>query len=469
VLLQRQPNEAYRNSLGRLVMVTLLLVVGAYVFRLFRPSSGMYRDGAEWRSGAIWYRFRRARFYIASGVIVALLIFTLAGYYYSTYQIGARLLETAALVIAFVLCYSLATRWLLVRRRRIHIERLAIRREEIKQQPEVEQALGQEVKVELKPETELDIADISRQSRQLFLIALGSIGLWIAWRLWRDVTPAVGILDQIELWKVNDSGISQWVTLGHVVLAIVMLVITVIAVKNLPGILELLLLKRLPMDAGGRYAVVTIVRYVVTIVGLAIACTIIKVPWSQFGWLVAAISVGLGFGLQEIVANFVSGLILLLERPVRVGDIVTIEGTTGVISRIQMRATTVTNWDQQELVVPNKNLITNPIVNWTLTNVVTRLTIPVGIAYASDAERAHQVIHEVVAGHPHVLEEPKPGVTFENFGDSSLNFVIRCCVSGLDKRLPTTHELHVAIHQRLAAEGIEIPFPQRDVHLIQQP
>ena len=150
--------------------------------------------------------------------------------------------------------------------------------------------------------------------------------------------------------------------------------------------LELILLQKLPLDAGARYAVTTIFRYILLVVGCIFALGYLKIPWSNYSWLVAAISVGLGFGLQEIVANFVSGLILLLERPVRVGDVVTIDGTTGVVSRIQMRATTVTNWDNQELVVPNKDLISGKLLNWTLSSVVNRIALKFGVAYGTDPE-----------------------------------------------------------------------------------
>ena len=120
----------------------------------------------------------------------------------------------------------------------------------------------------------------------------------------------------------------------------------------------------------------------------------LSIPWSQLSWIVAAASVGLGFGLQEILANFVSGIILLLEQPIRVGDIVTVDGTTGVVTRIQIRATTVTNWDRQELDhVPNKDLITGKLLNWTLSNVVNRIVIEVGVAYGTDVEVAHQSDH----------------------------------------------------------------------------
>jgi potassium efflux system protein len=245
--------------------------------------------------------------------------------------------------------------------------------------------------------------------------------------------------------------------------------LTYFSVRNIPGMLELLLLKRLPLDSGSRYAITTIFRYIILVAGVILALNYLKIPWSKYSWLVAAASVGLGFGLQEIVANFVSGLIILLERPVRVGDVVTIDGTTGIVSRIQIRATTVTNWDNQELVVPNKDLITGKLMNWTLSSVVNRLSIKVGVAYGTDVDKVHRLIKNVAVDNPHVLNDPAPLVTFEEFGDSSLNFTLRCCITAIEKRFVIVHEINRAINEVLAREGIVIPFPQRDVHMIQPP
>ncbi|MEM6473929.1 MAG: mechanosensitive ion channel domain-containing protein, partial [Planctomycetota bacterium] len=175
--------------------------------------------------------------------------------------------------------------------------------------------------------------------------------------------------------------------------------------------------------------------------------------------------VGLGFGLQEIVANFVSGIILLLERPVRVGDVVTIGDVTGIVSRIQIRATTVTNWDRKELIIPNKDLITGKLLNWSLSSVVNRLTLSIGVAYGSDPDRIREILHQIVTGHPEVMEDPAPLINFDTFGDSSLNFMVRCYLPSLDKRLEVTHQLNTAIAREFEKEGIEIPFPQRDVNL----
>ncbi len=176
-------------------------------------------------------------------------------------------------------------------------------------------------------------------------------------------------------------------------------------------------------------------------------------------------SVGIGFGLQEIVANFISGLILLFERPIRVGDVITIGDATGVVTRIRIRATTVRDWDRKELVVPNKEFITGRLLNWTLSDPVTRLVVNVGVAYGSDVEKAMKIMREVAEQNPQVLDDPEPFVTFEQFADSSLTLTLRAWVGSLSDRLPVRTELHQAINDKFNAAGIVIAFPQQDVHV----
>jgi potassium efflux system protein len=179
--------------------------------------------------------------------------------------------------------------------------------------------------------------------------------------------------------------------------------------------------------------------------------------WSQVQWLVAALSVGLGFGLQEIFANLVSGIILLFERPIRVGDTVTISGVTGKVSRIQMRATTLLDADQKELVVPNKTFITSQLVNWTLSDATTRIIFPIYIAYGADVDLAHKIMLEAVRATPLVLEDPGPGVVFVGFGAETLEFSIRAYVNELANRLPVTHNLHINLEKALTANNIPMP------------
>jgi potassium efflux system protein len=255
------------------------------------------------------------------------------------------------------------------------------------------------------------------------------------------------------------------VTLADLTLGLIMLVITVLAAKNIPGVLEIALLQRLPLDAGARYAIASLTQYLIAGIGVFVAFSTLGLQWSNIQWLVAALSVGLGFGLQEIVANFISGIILLFERPIRVGDVVTIDNITGKVSRIRIRATTIINWDKQELLIPNKEFITGRVINWTLTDKINRIVINVGIAYGSDVERAMQLMLEAAGENENVLDDPKPVVSFEGFGDNALILILRSYLGSMDYRIDTITALHQAINAKFNAAGINIAFPQRDIHL----
>ncbi len=294
--------------------------------------------------------------------------------------------------------------------------------------------------------------------------------------------PALGFLNSVEVWKTTANATesvaaadgstttrtivkTESVTLAHLGLAILVLTTTLIAAKNIPGLLEMALLQHLPVDAGVRYAVATVSRYLITIFGTVFACNAVGLGWSKVQWLLAAISVGLGFGLQEIFANFVSGLIILIERPIRVGDVITISDVTGSVSRIRMRATTIVDPDRKELIIPNKDVITGRVLNWTLSDQVNRVQIKVGIAYGSNTQRAAELLMRAAREHPYVLDDPAPQVTFEAFGNSTLDFVLCCYLPNLEKRAKVVHELHMAIDRAFRENGIEIAFPQQDIHV----
>jgi potassium efflux system protein len=180
---------------------------------------------------------------------------------------------------------------------------------------------------------------------------------------------------------------------------------------------------------------------------------------------VAAATVGLGFGLQEIFGNFVSGLILLAERPIRVGDVVTVGGITGKVTKVSMRSTVVTNWDRQEFIVPNKDFITGRVLNWTLSNAINRIVINVRTPTNCDPERAREVLLQVAREHPLATDDPPPLATLEEFGDGTLNFVLRCYLPDMENRLATIHELHSAIYQAFREAGIEIAVPKQDIRI----
>jgi potassium efflux system protein len=187
--------------------------------------------------------------------------------------------------------------------------------------------------------------------------------------------------------------------------------------------------------------------------------------WSQIQWAVAALSLGIGFGLQEIVANFISGLIILFEQPIRVGDTVTVGTTSGKVTKIRIRATTIRDFDRRELLVPNKEFITQQLLNWSLSDQVTRWVIDVGLAYGSDIEQAMLEIRDAVLAQPLILRDPEPTVTFELFGESSLLVRARYFMDQLDHKPQVSSSLMLDINRRLKEKGIVIAFPQRDVHL----
>jgi potassium efflux system protein len=187
--------------------------------------------------------------------------------------------------------------------------------------------------------------------------------------------------------------------------------------------------------------------------------------WSQIQWAVAALSVGIGFGLQEIVANFISGLIILFEQPIRVGDVVTVGEVSGTVTKIRMRATTIRDWDRRELLVPNKEFITSRLLNWSLSDAVTRCSVKVGVAYGTDMKKALGIVHQVCREHPLILNEPEPLITFDEFGDNSLLITVRFYLGDLDNRLSTASAVRLAINDYFNEKGIVVAFPQRDVHL----
>jgi potassium efflux system protein len=275
------------------------------------------------------------------------------------------------------------------------------------------------------------------------------------------VLPALAMLDSVQLWGTTAAGAegTRWITLGNLAVAVITLMLTLVAAKSLPGVLEILLLKNLPLDAGVRYAVTTVSQYVLAAVGVVVAFNTIGIGWSKVQWLAAALSVGVGFGLQEIIANFICGLILLFERPIRVGDIVTVGDVMGTVSRIRIRATTITNWDRMEYVVPNKDLITGRLLNWTLSNTVNRIVISVGIVHRSDTDKARDLLLAAARDHPLVMRDPEPLATFEGFGEIGLTMVLRCYLADFSNRLTVIHELHTAIKKAFDTANVEIAFP----------
>ena len=482
MLLDAQGSVRWQNSLGRLTFLALMLLIAVFVHLVLRPSGTLFRHLQAANPDGWFFRIRSAVYWVGIGTPLALGLAAFWGYYYTSLQLTERVLQTVLLALGLVIASALLSRWILVVRRRLAIERMRQRRSSDQRGTSGDDAATIANIPAAPVEQEVDLSLVTDQTRRFVNGLLIVVGILLIWWIWVEVLPALTFLDRVPLWRTSTT-VSEAITMsdgstavrtlerpGHISLAdlglaVLILFVTTVAAKNIPGLLRISLPQRLRLDAGLHYAITTLTRYAVITLGVILGFNALGLSWSKLQWLVAALTVGLGFGLQEIFANFVSGLILLFERPIRVGDVVTVEDTTGVVTRIQTRATTVTNWDRKEFIVPNKEFITGRLLNWTRTDQVTRIVVEVGVAYGSDTERACQIIREILANHQEILEEPSPLVTFEGFGDSTLNLVARCYLAKLDRRRQVNHELHTAIDRAFREAKIEIAFPQRDIHI----
>ena len=471
VVFYASPLISYHESAARISFILMMVILASVI----RPLAKMAADDAtrsdsENSRPSLAQRLKSLGLHIGSVSPLLLAGAAAFGYLYTAGSLTGLLVDTLWLVLWLIVTKLVVLRWLTLTRRKIAWQLALKKREERRAEAEaLEHDEGDEHELPTVKRKPIDLDTVDQQTRRLLRAGLYFAGAIGAWGIWSEVLPALNVFEQVSLWSrtsiVGGQEVVLPVTLADLLLAIVVATATVVASKNLPGLMEILFLQRLTLQPGSRYAINTLVRYVLVSIGVVTVLGIVGWDWSQIQWLVAALSVGLGFGLQEIVANFVSGLIILFERPVRVGDTVTVGQLTGTVSRLQIRATTITDWDRKEIVVPNKAFITEQVVNWTLSDPITRIVVPVGIAYGSDQKLAHKVMEETLTSLPLVLDDPAPKVYFMGFGDSSLDFNLYVYSRQLADRLPLTHTVHDEILAALRKNGIEIPFPQRDLHL----
>ncbi|MCG6860233.1 MAG: mechanosensitive ion channel [Chromatiaceae bacterium] len=458
-------------SIGRLAFLTAIGSLTFSFYRLLHPTRGILVGYMRGRGRRTFKRLYPVWYPLVIIYLLGLGILTIVGFLYTAGTLTELFLKSAWLVVDLVLVAAIAERWLLVTRRRLAYE-VAMERRQAEAADGSRESLprsGEDGTPFEAEEPEVDVVDLSDRSRKLVNTAILLYGLFGFWLIWSDLFPALSILDQVTLWhhKVMVDGAEQIlpVTLASLGLALIYGAITIILARQLPAVLEIVLLHYSEMSAGGRYTVTTLANYVIVTTGIVLVFKTIGADWSQLQWLVAALGVGIGFGLQEIVANFISGIIVLFERPIRIGDVVTVGDTDGVVTRIRSRATTIRNWDGKELLVPNKEFITGRLLNWSLSDQKTRVILSIGIAYGSDVRQAMRLLEEAARENENVLADPPPSVIFEAFGDNALAMALRCFVDSADLRYPTISALNEAINSRFNAAGIVIAFPQRDLHL----
>jgi potassium efflux system protein len=449
----------------------VLTALALFFYHLFAPGQGALQPYMARKPASLFIRLRHLWLVMSVAIPLALAGLTIVGYHYTAGILTDSLIQTMWLILLLVIGHQMVVRWLLLMRRRLAFKAAVERREAARAAAQARETAvpGGEGITDIVEEPVIDLVALSDESRKLLNIAMvltGIIGVWI---IWSDVLPAFAYLDKITLWHrpgvINGEAQQIPLTLADAALAVILAIGTVVATKRFPALLEIVLLQQLDMTPGGRYAATTLSRYFIAGAGTLLVVGMLGGSWSQVQWLIAALGVGIGFGLQEIVANFISGLIILFERPIRVGDYVSVGDTDGHVTRIQIRATTIQTVDRKELLVPNKEFITGRLLNWSLSDQVTRLVIAVGVAYGSDVDRAMALMTEAARENARVLPEPLPFTAFEGFGDNSLNLTLRCFIDTLDYRLPAISALHQAINRKFTTAGIVIAYPQRDLHL----
>ncbi|MEW5559035.1 mechanosensitive channel MscK [Enterobacter asburiae] len=445
------PLHLMDDVLGQFAIFLNLLLITVLIWPMCRDS---WRDKES-------HSLRLVTITTLAIVPVALLVLTATGYFYTTLRLAGRWIETVYLVIIWNLIYQTVLRGLSVAARRIAYRRALARRQHLVK----EGAEG----AEPTEEPAIALEDVNQQTLRITMLVMVALFGVMFWAIWSDLITVFAYLDSITLWHYNatEAGteVLRNVTLGSLLFALIAAVVSWALIRNLPGLLEVLVLSRLKMRQGASYAITTILNYVIIAVGAMTVFGSLGVSWDKLQWLAAALSVGLGFGLGEIFGNFVSGLIILFERPVRIGDTVTIGTFSGSVSKIRIRATTITDFDRKEVIIPNKAFVTERLINWSLSDTITRVVIRLGVAYGSDLDKVKEVLLKAASEHPKVMHEPEPSVFFTTFGPSTLDHELRLYVRELRDRSYTVDEINRTIDRLCRENGINIAFNQLEVHL----
>ncbi|QYJ79287.1 mechanosensitive ion channel domain-containing protein [Shewanella acanthi] len=457
-----------RNSIGRgafICFCILLFLLYKDILILSRQNIGNHHNGKNKRlmQKLLW------AFLILVPLSSAVLAFR--GYYFTAFQMLLQLQLSIVLGLGFLLLYQVIKRWMLIERRRIAFDRAKAKRaERLAQREKGEHQGSTNDGLDTYEEPVVDLETISSQSlgivRSLLLLAFlaSLIGLWT-----QTHVALFSFLDGITLWTTNTSinGVEQQlpITMKSVLFGLVVVGFSLMIATNLPGLLELMILQRLDLSPGTGFAITTVSRYLVVFLGLLIGFSSLGMEWSKLQWLIAALSLGLGFGLQEIFANFISGLIILFEKPVRIGDTVTIRELTGTVSKIQIRATTIIDWDRKEIIIPNKAFITEQLVNWSLSDPITRVRVNVAVARDSDPAKVEAALYQAVQECEDALQNPEPEVWFAGFGQHTQDYEVRAYAKDMSARWPLRHDLHKRITRKLKENNLELAYPQMEIHV----
>ena len=445
-------------------IVALLFCIVIIAPRFIRTEKSLSSTTTDKRDRTI-FKIVRILLQLVPVILIALIAL---GYYYTALNLITHIINTYIAWVVWSLVRHTIYRGITVASRRLAYRRLQEKRQQ-KQQDSNDASASDDVVVITEQEEGLALNEVRSQ-----LLRFADLFIWTAlfaifYYVWSDLVTVVSYLRDITLWQqtsTTEAGVvTETISLFNLIVALIIVVITYILVRNIPGILEVLIFSRVKLSPGTPYTITKLLTYILVAVGGAWAFSTLGMSWSKLQWLFAALSVGLGFGMQEIFANFVSGIILLFERPIRVGDTVTINDVTGTVAKIRIRAITMIDPDRKEVIVPNKSFVTGQVTNWALSNTVTRLVVSVGVAYGSDLDLVKRLLLQAAHEQPSVLKDPEPRALFLTFGASTLDHELRVYVGQVSERNDTLDALNRRVNELFAENNIDIAFNQLDIFI----
>ncbi len=426
---------------GWSAFMALLHLVLAYSFIVTIRRAAPLAEG----EGDMPYLFGWTRyvFHLALLALLVILLALLFGYVALAHFIARQMMFTAALVSALYLLHEMAD---------------ALVRSAFDPRSAVGRYLRQNLVASERGITRLGVAFSTLVDIVTVLIGLPL--LLSQWAVnWVDlVTRAQQIFFGFRVGNIT-------IEPANILLGLVVFVIGLMIVRLLVLWLDRRVLSRSDLDDGIRHSILTVSRYTGIVGAFLVALSVAGVNLTSLAFFGGALGIGIGFGLQTIVNNFVSGLILLAERPIKTGDWIQVSGGEGVVRRIKVRSTEIETFDRCTIIVPNSQLISDPVSNWFHDNRMGRVRVPVGVSYDADPDRVKEILLKCAREHPRALASPAPFVLFTGYGDNSLDFELRVYIGDAGYMASTASDLRFAIFRELKAAGIEIPFPQRDIHV----
>ena len=458
-IVETKSSVIFYDAIGFLVIILCSIAMVIVSFRWIRTQL----HSTDEMSAFLW-------FVSAAGLLLplAIAIAVANGYYYTTIRLINRIAYT---------CYTVLGYWIVSNtvHRAVYVFQSKMQRKRLESINNIDEhnknTHERETNLAFIKES-LGLENLSAKAFKLINGALICLTLFFMYFQWNDLSGALGYLRNIVLWSHTDiSGgkeiVTDTLTLADVLIAALIIAITVLLNRNLPSLLEKMFMWKATgaQHRSTSYTIKIITSYIIMTLGLIFAAGAVGIKWENLQWLVAALSVGLGFGLQEIFANFVSGIIILFERQIRVGDIITLNGLSGTVSRIRIRSTTILSFENKEVMIPNREFLTAALTNWSLTNTVTKLEFTVGIGYGADVNKAKAVLSSIIRKCRFIAKGMAPLIYVQSLDESAVTIMCEVYVAEIGKRKLTIDYLCSQTLNEFAKYGIEIPFNQMDVNI----